>query len=347
MTQNGTPFKETARTNVSIRFQLTFIILGLAGFLALLSWRASFFSPQERLPKLLPITPTAFKEFGGFANSVETGLNISQFIDFNMVTNEFIFDGILWFSFHPGAISIDTLNQFSFVKGEIIKRSDPIIKMVDEKLNVQYTIRVKFKSALNYKEFPLDDHQIYIVMINQAVSPSEVVFESSARKFVITADVSTAGWDLEDKSVQVGFFESQLDPDNVKQTISYPGTMFILDYSRNSIRYALSIVLPLAMIFYVILFSISIRLISAIAISAGGITAILAYRFVIENLSPKTGFFMLSDYLFFLFLAATIAVFVINVAETSFQIEPRYKKGLVLLIHCAVIATVLYFLLRW
>ena len=339
--KNDIQFKEKIRTGISVRFQIIFILLGMSAFIFLVWWRSSLFSARENPSQILPITPTIYKEFGGFSKPVQMGLYINQFIDFSMITNEFIFDGVVWFTFDPGVVSVETLEKFSFLKGEIISKSPPSMKLMGDKLNVQYQVRVKFSSALNYTDFPLDDHQIYIVLINQFVSPSEIYFESNRRQFVVAANVSTTGWELHDRSVQVGYFKSQLDPDDKEQQILYPGVIFLLDYGRNSIRYALSIILPLALISYLILLSVSLRLITAISITAAGVTTILAYRFVIENLSPKTGFFMLSDYLFFLFLAATIAVFIVHVAETRYQLTPFMKKLFVLSMHITIVLVVL------
>lgn len=340
-------FKERVRTNVSIKFQTFFIIVGLGIFISLLLWRSSQFISHEKTPEILPITPATYKKLGGFARTIQTGLSINQFVNFDMVSNTFVFDGIIWFIFDPGAIAIDTLEKFSFLKGEILYKSPPNIKVVDEKLNVNYQIRVKFSTPLDYTDFPLDNHQIYIMLVNQFISPEEINFESFNRQFIITADVATTGWKLIDHSVQVGYFQSNLDPDDPRQSIASPGIIFILDYSRNSIRYALSILLPLALIAYLTFFSISLRLLSAISITAAGVTAILAYRFVIENLSPKTGFFMLSDYLFFLFLAVTVTTFIIHIAEeTRFELSPFYKKIYLFIINFIIISFVLYLLLR-
>jgi hypothetical protein len=345
MNQNESKFIEPERSYISLKYQIALIGISSIAFFIMLYFKASVFSTQETPPTILPISPKSVQQFGDSANPVETGISITEFIDFDIVTNQFTFDGIIWFSFEPEAVALDSLDQFSFVKGNIIKKSAPTIKLINDKLNVQYTIRVTFKSDLSYKDFPLDNHQIYIVLINQALTPSEISFESSLQKFLVSADVSTEGWDLVNRAIQTGYFQSQLDPHDPLQTIAYPGIVFILDYKRNSIRYALSILLPLAMIFYLTLFSISIRLLSAIAIAVTAVTAILAYRFVIENLSPKTGFFMLSDYLFFLFLAATVAIFIIDIAESGFSIPPWGKKITILIIHLIVLGASIYFLL--
>ena len=94
--------------------------------------------------------------------------------------------------------------------------------------------------------------------------------------------------------------------------------------------------------FYLLLFSISLRLISAIAITAAGVTATLAYRFVIENLSPKTGFFRIFVFLFFLFLAATIGIFIINVAEAAKPLSSTTKKICIIVLHALIIAAAIY-----
>ena len=336
-------FKEITRTKVSFAYQLLFIALDMCCFMLLLIWRSSFFKTREQAPKLHPITPKSFKEFGGFSHIIRTGLFIDAFIDFNMITNEFVFEGSVWFSFAPGVISIDSLEKFSFERGEILQKSEPNMKMIKGELHVQYNIRVKFKSPLNYKDFPLDDHKIFIVLRNQTVSPGEVIYESSRQTFAIKADVSNTGWKLMDRTVQFGYVESKLDPDQ-KEQLTYPTIIFELGYARNSIRYALSIILPLALIFYIVLFSISFRLISALAITSAGVTAILAYRFVIENLSPKTGYFMLSDYLFFLLLSATVSVFVINAIEVHIQAAGWLKELIIIGMHISILASTAYLL---
>ncbi len=335
-------FKEHVRTTVGFSFQLILIVISIVILGALIVWRSSSFVSHEQMPKINPITPAKFHELGGFSHSVVVGLLMDKFISFEMVTNSFTFDGTVWFKFDPGAISLDSLAKFSFVKGTIKKMSEPKISLIDDKMLVKYTVRVEFISDLNYQDFPLDSHSLYIELINETVSPNEILFESSRREFSVNDPVTNSGWNLVDTAVETGYLTSHLDPYDSRQDSTYPVALFSLDYARNSIRYTLSIILPLALIFYLMLFSLSLRLISAIAITSAGTTAILAYRFVIETLSPKTGFFMISDYLFFLFLAATIGSFIINVIEAQFQITSLYKKIIIIGIHIITILAIIY-----
>ena len=330
------------RSSIGILFQFILIAISSLILIGLITWQSSSLISHEQHPKIEQITPEKYKEFGGFSHAVTVGLLIDQFINFNMVTNDFTFDGTIWFKFDPGAISIDTLSKFSFLKGTIEQKSDPDIRLIDDKLLVKYIIRVVFKSDLNYQDFPLDSHSIYLMLVNKFVSPSEILFESSRREFTINADVSSAGWDLFDTAVRNGYISSSLDPYDTRQDVQHPATLFALDYSRNSVRYALSIILPLALIFYLLVFSVSLNIISGLGIASGGVTAILAYRFVIETLSPQTGFFMISDFLFFLFLAATIVIFIINAFESVAPLSARWKKISIILLHAIIIVAAIY-----
>lgn len=338
---------EKIRTTVSPIFQIVLIVISLSITLGLLYQKSTTFDSREKLPPISAVTPAIIKEFGGFIQLVSVGLLITRFDNFNMTTKDFTFDGILWFQFDPGTISVETIDKFSFDNGTIIQKSPPNLQLADGKLTVQYNIRVRFTSELDYSTFPLDTHRISLMLANRSISPREVNFQVQEQNFNITTDVSTTGWDEYDRIVRDGFIEIDLNTENATQKIEYPAVLFEVDYVRNSIRYALSILLPLALIFYVMLFSISLPITTAISITAAGITAILAYRFVIENLSPRTGFFMLSDYLFFLFLGTTICVFILNVAETTITIPSRVKQLFILLLHTAILIATLYlFLIR-
>ena len=127
-------FKERVRTPVGIAFQFSLIAISVSIMIGLIIWRSSSFISHEVRPKINPITPEKYQELGGFSHTVTTGILIDQFIDFDMVTNKFTFDGTIWFKFDPGAISLDSLSKFSFIKGTIIQKSDPDIRLIDDKM---------------------------------------------------------------------------------------------------------------------------------------------------------------------------------------------------------------------
>ncbi len=303
------------QTKVHPWFQAALIILSTTVIWYFLQKRITTFVSKDPTPPIIHVTPETYTHFGGFPDTVKIGLYIDQFRQFSMVKNDFEFSGILWFEFNPDVLSLETLDKFVFEKGKIKYKSEPDTQLVDGKLLVRYNIRVNFNSALSYADFPVDNHSINLIIANHFLSPSTVLFSSSNREFVVKAKTKAAGWDRINKSVTTGFQKSELDPHDERKTIYYPVAMFTLDYLRYGIRYVLSIMLPLLMLFYLTLSSLSWGDSTATSLAIGGITATIGYKFVIESLSPKAGYFMLSDYLFFLFLGANALVFFIILAD--------------------------------
>lgn len=294
-------------------------------------------------PPIEIITPAKVYEFGGFQGVIKVGLYLNQFEKFDIIKNDFVFTGIIWFEFNPDLISLETLQKFSFSSGEILSQSPPDTILIDGKILARYNIRVRFSSTLNYSDFPVDDHRIFITLVHQFVSPSDILFDSGEREFVIVPDLP--GWDRINHSVETGYRTSEIDPYDKRKTMYYPIALFSIDYSRYAARYVISILLPLLLIFYLLMFCFSLSAISSISLSTGGITGILAYKFVIDNLSPQTAGFMLSDYLFFLFLAASFLVFFINIIDIfTMRIPLLIKKVFIIMLHVTVAAITAYFL---
>jgi hypothetical protein len=101
----------------------------------------------------------------------------------------------------------------------------------------------------------------------------------------------------------------------------------------------LSLLLPLLLTFFVTLVSFSFDVgaffEAHLVVAIGAITALLAYRFVIQAMAPDVGYFMLSDYLFLLFLVAVFAAFFVNTVIRDISL--RTKKIIVVLLHAFVI----------
>jgi hypothetical protein len=122
------------------------------------------------------------------------------------------------------------------------------------------------------------------------------------------------GWMIIDKNATTGYEEARFeDNSDHGQQKSYPITVFSFDVERYGLRHLLTILLPLLLSFYIGLFSLSTSS-GGIRIGIISITAIVSYRFVIDRVSPSVGYFMISDYLFFLFLIAALVPFIGSIA---------------------------------
>lgn len=330
---------------VPVIFQVVCIAVSLVWFIAIINRRLTLFNPFEQGPEIVHITPVIYKEFGGFANIVTVGLFIDRFQTFDITNNTFIFSGYVWFKYLAGTIAIGNLEKFYFLQGDVLEQSPPETQLVDQYMLTTFHVKVRFSSILNYRDFPFDGHKIRISLSHNNLSPEEVIFQSSERDMTINTDETQSGWHKIDKTIDTGYLESAIDAYDKRNTQYHPAVTFSIDYERYGIRFILSIFLPLLLIFYVTLFGFSLDEGSALRNSVGGVTGILGYRFVIDNLSPKVGYFMISDSIFFLLLTLTcftLILFIITVFSKA-TITVRMKKIIVISLHLITNVLTAYF----
>lgn len=333
------PQEDKVFSSESMAYFSVYAILISGALICFFMYQASQeFISQDPMPELLPMTPATLVQMGQSAE-VKVGLYVKDFSEFNLVDNRFEFSGILWFYFDPSIISLATLGNFSFEKGKIVSKSEPTTRIVKGKLLARYDIRVNFKANPTFAAFPFDSHTIYITIDNNYVSPGEVVFSSSYDELVLSPELSFAGWDIYGTRVFAGYSVARIDKSNRAYDVAHPRVVFALDFVHSGVRQAILIIFPLLLIFFMAMFTFALDLknykTSITSLSAGAITGILAYRFVIDRLAPQVGYFMQSDSLFFLFLLAVCTAFFINVGIPA--IRDAYTRTIVILLHAFVV----------
>ncbi len=312
------------------------------------------FQALEKYTAIETITPEMLKQWKGEPVRVEVGIYISNWHRFDLVENDFIFDGVVWFQFDPSLISLDTIDKFAFEKGELLTKSEPDTKLIDGKLLAEYKIRLRFTTFLSQRFFPLDDHRIYIGLINTSVSPSEMVFYSFKSNFVTSDKIDIPAWNRVDTEVKTGYEEEFYDKFDTRKVIRFPKAVFMMDISRSGIRLILLIFLPLFLIFFISLFWFNYepdKTSPIMYLSTGAVTSLIAYRFVIQNMSPKEGYFLLSDHIFTIFLAFAFFSFVFSliwVREGSMTPGMIILRGIVFVcFHILVIISWYILLFQW
>ena len=209
-----------------------------------------------------------------------------------------------------------------------------------------YDIRVSLKTNLSYALFPFESHVLHITLDNNFVTPAEIIFESSNNDFGISHETETSGWELKNVRVNSGYSFAKLEAHDGENNIYHPRLVFSLYYAHSGMRQAITILLPLILIFFMSMFSLTINpekaFTSILALSSAAVTALLAYRFVIENLAPKVGYFMLSDYIFFLLLVATCLIFFVNMG--LLELRESHKILIITLLHALVVGSFMYML---
>ena len=183
-----------------------FIITSLlTGYLAYR--QTEIFTPLEQSPVLFDITPKKLREWNAEPVEVKVGMQVINFSHFNLVDNEFLVNVILWFEFDPSLVSLDSISKFSFDKGEIKKKSAPKTKIIDGRFFAEYEVRFSFSSNVTHQFFPLDDHRIYMTLINNAAPPSEIIFDASPSGFTISNSIFIRGWNVVSTGVNSGYEE--------------------------------------------------------------------------------------------------------------------------------------------
>jgi len=335
---------------VTVRYQVIIILFSGLFFLKLFHDQAVKFTSTDPQPEYKILTPESVRKFLGSSvgHKVEAGMHIENFQEFDMREGNFTIDAIVWFRFNPSVISLETISQFSFEKGEIEKKSKPKTKLIDGIMLARFDVRLKFASNLNFRLFPFNDHTIFITLVNKKVTPGEMVFESFESDLSLSQNMAISGWENVGHSVETGYTEALLDRHDPSTKVFQPVAIFSIDFNRLGTRDAFILLLPLFVIMYLSFMSLltafdyGVRL----SLATGNIGALLGYRFVIENVAPKVGYSMVTDYIFNLFLALAFSIFLINMFLQ--KKEKRDLRGIILIcLHAIVIITITYLVKIW
>ena len=311
------------QAHASISFELFLDIVTVIGFSVMSYYALTTYTAYDTLPVMIPATAPELISKTEKAPLVETGIYIHDFTEFDIVQGRFLVDLALWFRFDPKKISIDAIDQFTFEKAEIKSKSEPMMAVVDSHLFVYYTMRVLFELPLNYRTFPFDDHHISFTLINEKLGADKIKLDQTKDNIVLNPEMHVDGWRIKGKSVHIGYGKTDIMIEGKEQEEFHPRAVFTLEFGRTSARHLISIFLPLLLIFFISLFSFSFAIdeqeakeTNLIDLSSSSIFGIVAYRFVIETMSPSVGYFMLSDYIFvFFLLMGTFILFLNSVVE--------------------------------
>jgi hypothetical protein len=289
------------------------------------------------------------------ANSVKAGLFVKDFPRFDIIGNDFIVDAIVWFEYNPQQISPEALEDFTFEKGTLIHKS-ALNTVLSEALSLtSCRIRLQFSTNLNHQFFPLGDHRIFLVLNNYNISAHTIVFATSPSCLSL-AKLYIPGWRAIGHDAESGYYKTQLDPENQATATLYPRVIFSIDFARNGSRKVFIVMLPLFLAFFLGFLALTLNPLkhsrSMTTIAVASITGLLAYRFVIEKISPNVGYFTLTDHLYDIILTYTFIAFLINLALIeAYDINPWLiavsKITAILTIEVSLIITFYYLLYKW
>jgi hypothetical protein len=283
---------------------------------------------------------------------VLTGMTISRYRAFDMIHNQFVFEGTVWFEYDPALLSIETISNFFIDRADIKKLSEPRAKMVDGKLLVRYDVLVNFSALLDYSLFPVDDHRLSLVMTNNRVTPQDIVFICKSQNFDVVGSAENFGWRRLDHRVIEGVISKTVTVGSRSVTIQQPAVEFVVTYGRTGIRYMLVLILPMFVLLVIMLstFSYDSRTYfsSMVATNGAALSGLIGFRFVIESMSPVVGYFMLSDVYFMTFLCAGACIFLMSIFSRAFTLWMRYAVlSLIHIILNVIFVCIMFYVLQF
>jgi hypothetical protein len=310
-----------SRMVMNIWFKVLSILVSLF-VIAFLFYRTSFeFKPLEVEPQLTSY-PYLAKSANERVPEVVSGARIDKFLVFDVINNKFVANVIVWFLFDPNRISLEKVEKFFVEHGEIenlriengtTRKHRNLLKMHDGKLFISYNIRVAFFNEMHYQRFPLDDHRLFLVLANKEMSPSDGALVTR-EPFLKMASIAKNHGDfvLVGRGVRAGYAKSELHRVDTRKNLQYARLVFSFDYQRENMKGILLILIPLFLMFFLGTLALVINLKEhawpVISLSISSLSSIIMYRFVLNNMSPATSLFMISDklYSFLLFFAFCI-----------------------------------------
>lgn len=307
-----------------------------------------YFDAQEQVPRVDMVYD---RDVSQGIPPIKTGVFFRDISDFDVLKGKFTFNIVIWFSFDPTKISQELVQQFTFEKAKEDFRSEPVIRVNNEHERViEYTLHLSASMPLNYRHFPVDDHRLNLVLGNYVISPEKAVFVTDPLWVIVNPEIQVEGWRFMNTQAVAGHVINSINPYNETQILDHARVVFSLNFERSGVRHLFSIILPMLIIFFVTLFSFSINPIGSdyynvVALSVGSVMALIAYRFVIETVSPNTAYFTISDYMFMFFLTATLIVLFINALEGA--ISTSRKKIVTVILHILTVLVCAYFFAPW
>ncbi len=263
------------------------------------------FNTTDNVPQLKAINTEVLKKLGPFTVRVKIGMFIKNFPIFDVNKNTFLVDSVIWFEFNSDEIALDTIEKFSVDNGKITYKSPPDIKIDENKVFAKYNVLFELKTDLTFYKFPFEDHRLPIVISNDFVTPDEMFYTTDASSFRILPNIAPAGWKFSDTSVDTGFLPLEFDQQDMSKKTENPKALFVLNFIKASSRKSLIIFMPLFSAVFLSMLAFvmnAANVVGKFSLAITAVTALLGYRFVIEQMMPQVGYFTTTDaiYLFLL-----------------------------------------------
>ncbi len=263
-------------------------------------------------PVILPIKSLIISDDISRICRVKTGMIIEDFPVFEIYNNNFIVNCVVWFEFDRSKVSLDAIDRFSFLNVRDIKKELTEKFVIDNDMFIQYKVQINFSVDLDHRLFPMNDYSIFLVMTNDYITAEEIVFDVEDAAITTTNDLKIENWNIASATAEAGYNFSLLRESSETHR-NYPRVLFALNIKKVSLRKLTLIIMPILIILFISttsMFSFP-RSPRNLALVVGSLTGILAYRYIIQRVSPDVGYYTLSEHIFNFCLALIFLTFIL------------------------------------
>lgn len=313
-------------TIANVRFKAVMLLVSVFAIVFCFGIALRQFRPADAEPHVEIIGMEMRKSIRNFASVVRTGMFVKNFEVFDISHDRFIIGAVVWFEFNTDEVMPATIEKFSFVNGKILERSPGDVRVTGSRMFIKYDVRVEVKSQLAYHRYPFDDHRISFVLTNNYVTPSELYFTIDNSSFDLADDAFTAHWKVLDRDTSWGYTDLGLDQNDVTKNVQRPVVTFSVNFSKAGIRHLVIIFIPLFIALFFALFTFLMGFherTSRFRLSVSSLTAILSYRFIIERMMPRVGYFTTTDAIYTLLLLISLCAFIMQIWLGLYNVDDK------------------------
>ncbi|MFA6065939.1 MAG: hypothetical protein WC707_02040 [Candidatus Babeliaceae bacterium] len=302
------------------------IIIFIVFIIALSRARISDSSPQ-----ITPINEAVYDP----KNIIKVAFLIENFNQFEIIKNNFTVMATVLF-IADKSLDKTLLDTFSFENGSFISKSTPYqYPDYNDKMVIAYDIKLEYHGSFNYRHYPFDYHQLNFILSNKHI-PYGTLLYMPINNEILKKNTFTKDWINTKTSTAYG--TTTLHVLNDKKA-TYEVAAFSYDFKRSSLKEIFFIFLPLFLIFFIGLLSLTFDVMNQfsliLSLSIGSTTALIFYSDGLQKMAPISGVFTLADAM----LTSSFAIVITILALQMISMNYLYKKQSVTTIKELIMAT--------
>ncbi|MBY0110040.1 MAG: hypothetical protein K2X90_02950 [Candidatus Babeliaceae bacterium] len=315
-------------SDFKVLFGLMFAVTFLICVIFLMAWVRS----SVRDPKI-NMTVLTEKDFNAAKNTIETGLIISNFYSFDVLENNFLMNGTIWFLCNNSEQNLKNIDFFSFEDATIVKKSEQYKDFLpNNKILIRYDIEVQLNGNFNFNYYPFDYHRINFVLVNKSLDFNDTLYISYPQNFIIKPNTFTRDWVINNHFVENGKDDINIMINQQSKKLTYERVVFSLEFQRKSLKQLFLLFLPLFLIFYIGLLSLIFDLMTQfpiiLSLCLGSTTALIFFLDLLKKNSPNTGTFSLVDMIYIFLLFIIIVTFIVQIIAANYLYQMQRKTKL-------------------